>query len=464
MSAPLPMFLNSGLVSIQGASLNFDALSAGDAMFTVEQGGTYESDVGISGTVYASSSIVGDGFAGSYVNPDSFIGTDAGIDLQPASVMYDVALVPNAAGTGEDILATMKSFDQVLGASAASPAASLAPYLDANHDLMLGSSIFTQLNASPTLAALDANIINQFGLDLIPNFAKQNLDVLKSANARANASLFDTPVSDDNVRAMAGYDFFGRERDDWNGLTGYKDQAHSLFLMGDKAYDNTFRYGLGMSLSYLNSDYNNKDKRKEVIVQVFAPLTTKFNDTLSLITTPRLGVGFGDYRRRVDDVVYRADTQNYYYGVSNELRKDIDVGMFTLQPTAELNALGIYQDTMKENGGIEAKPGNNVSVEGGLGLYAKKTFELSEEDALKFRVGGGYYHEFNDTFSGVKASMAGMAGSYHMQRYATDRDRGVLSVAASWRHKMMNFYLQLSQFIERSNATQIDAGVRYDFK
>ncbi|MCL2085909.1 autotransporter outer membrane beta-barrel domain-containing protein, partial [Candidatus Saccharibacteria bacterium] len=403
-------------------------------------------------------SIVGDGFDGTYVNENSFVGEDAGIDLRSNSVMFDTRLVKNETG-GYDIVAQMKTFSDVLGVSDL-----LSGYLDANHDMQLGSPIFAALNASSSLQILGAHIIEQFGLDLIPNFAKQNLDVLKSVNTKANNTLFDAPVRSDGSRIMAGYDFYNRDSNNLGVFTGYEDQAHSLFLVGDRAYDETFRYGMGVSLSYLESKYNNRATRNEVMVQLFAPLTTQFDDTLQLVTTPRIGMGMGNYHRYAHGVEFKADTKNYYYGVSNELRKAFDVGFAVLEPTVEFNVLGVYQDRMKERGGVDVKSSNNVSVETGIGLYARRAFALSEDDTLKFRVGGGYYRELNNSFQASQASMAGMAGRFHMNSYDLEKNRGVISASASWQHKMMNFYLQVSQFIESVSATQVDAGVRYEFR
>jgi hypothetical protein len=60
-----------------------------------------------------------------------------------------------------------------------------------------------------------------------------------------------------------------------------------------------------------------------------------------------LGVGIGDYTRATINGNYEADTLNYYYGVTNEARKDFDMGAFTLEPVAELNVLGVYQSRTK---------------------------------------------------------------------------------------------------------------------
>ena len=64
----------------------------------------------------------------------------------------------------------------------------------------------------------------------------------------------------------------------------------------------------------------------------------------------------------------KADVKNYYYGITNEVRKEIDFGTVTLEPTAEFNILGLYQDSTKEKNGLEVKSANNLSVEGGIGL------------------------------------------------------------------------------------------------
>ena len=448
-------FSTTGYVSMFSA-LSFSLFTNdGSGIVEVGAGGGFEAPT-IEGTVYAGASIVGDGFEDEYVNKNSFIGEDAGIDLRSGSVMYKSSLVKNESGA-YDIVSTMNTYSDVLGAS------EMSEYLDANRNSQLGGDVFVSLlRSSANLQLLNSAIIDQFGFDLIPNFAKQNLDVLKSANAKINNTIFDNQ-SKKETRIMTGYDYYNRDQNGLGVFTGYEDEAHSIFVVGDKAYDETFRYGLGLGLSHFESDYKNGDDRKEVMVQLFAPLTTQFDETLALITTPRIGIGMGNYHRYADGVEYKSDTNNYYYGVTNELRKEFDVGFVTIEPTAEFNILGVYQDELKEKNGLTVKSANNVSVEAGAGLYAVKAFQLSEEDTLKFRVGGTYYHEFNNSFRASKAQMNGMAGSFHMESYETQRNRGVLSLSANWRHQMMNFYLQLSQYLEDTSATQIDAGVRYNF-
>jgi hypothetical protein len=282
--------------------------------------------------------------------------------------------------------------------------------------------------------------------------------------AQRSSGWFESPAKGD-VRVMTGYDYFGRSQDGYGVLSGYDDQAQSLYLMADRKYGEWMRYGIGAEVSFLESDYKKNGHRQEAIIQVLSPLTFKLSEELSLASVPRLGIGFGDYKRMGGSEEYKGDIRNYYYGVSNELRYEIDAGLLSLEPVAEFNILGLYHDGYKERGGItsriEMEAGNNVSVEGGLGLYAKKEFRLDEMDILKFRVGGSYYHEMNNVYEGSRAHVSGMSGGFRMAGYEAERNRGVLSLQASWEHDLLSLYFSVSQFVEKDAATQFNAGVRY---
>ncbi len=139
------------------------------------------------------------------------------------------------------------------------------------------------------------------------------------------------------------------------------------------------------------------------------------------------------------------------------------MGSFSLQPVAEFNVLGLYQDGMKEKKQLDISSANNVSVEGGIGLYAKKDFELTQDDVLKLRLGGTYYHEFNNPYQAAKARVDGLSGSYHMDNYDAQKDRGVLSARADYKHNDFNFYAEINKYLEEDAGYSVNAGVGYRF-
>ena len=137
------------------------------------------------------------------------------------------------------------------------------------------------------------------------------------------------------------------------------------------------------------------------------------------------------------------------------------MGFVTLEPVAEFNVLGFYQNRTKEN--IRVESNNNLSLEGGLGLYAKKSFHLSDEDELKLRLGGTYYHEFNNPYQAPKAGIDGLIGHYQMESYDAQKDRAVLSARFDYKSGKFNFYLEGNHYVEDDDTYSINAGLTYAF-
>ena len=335
--------------------------------------------------------------------------------------------------------------------------ASQAAYLESNYALR--NSIYDGMIVASSQEEFNRAVQEGLGLDLIPNFAKQNMDIMRNVNRQINSAVFNN-TDEAETRTTIGYDFFDREQDGYNGLSGYEDEAHSGYALFDRKYNENFRYGIGASFTKYESDYDNGSERDEVIAQIMTPLLFEAGNT-QFLSMPKIGMGWGEYTRYAQGKEYKADTRNYYYGINNELRHDVDMGIVTLEPVVEFNVLGFYQNRTKEN--IRVESNNNVSVEGGLGLYAKKSFSLTDEDELKIRLGGTYYHEFNNPYQAPKAGVVGLLGSYQMDSYDAQKDRAVLSARFDYKRGKFNFYLEGNSYIEDDDTYSINAGLTYAF-
>ena len=335
--------------------------------------------------------------------------------------------------------------------------ASQAAYLESNYAIR--NTIYDGMITAGSMEEFNQALYSNLGLDLIPNFAKQNMDILRNVNRQVNSAVFNNNDTKE-FRVHVGYDYFEREQDGTNGLSGYEDEAHTGYALFDKKYNANFRYGLGASFTKYSSDYDNGAERDEVIAQIMAPLIFE-TDSTKVVSMPRIGMGWGEYTRYDHTGEYKADTRNYYYGITNEARHELDMGLLTLEPVAEFNIIGLYQGRTKEN--IRVDSGNNLSVEGGLGLYAKKSFKPMGDDELNIRLGGTYYHEFNNPYQAVSAGIVGLQGRYHMNSYETQRNRAVLSSRFDYKRGKFNFYLEGSRFIEDDSTYSVNAGLTYAF-
>lgn len=446
-------FYNNGQVS-SASAMNFNLMSAANTgTIMLARGGSFEAPE-ISGEITAAADIVTEGNETTYVNENSFVGQDSGIKLNSGSYLFDAYLVTNEAGN-QDVVMTMKNFADVVDND------SVANFLSSNYTLGKNMDMYSILKAAGDATSFTTAVAEQMGLNLIPSFAKQNMDIVKAVNRHMSQTLFANQSSND-VRAMFDFVYDYREQDGVNMLSGYEDNAATAYALFDRKYNNNFRYGLGVSFTRYESDYDNGSSRDEVVAQVLAPLIYT-TEGLKAVSMPRLGIGWGEYKRRIGSDESKADVKNYYYGITNEVRKEIDLGTVTLEPTAEFNILGLYQDSTKEKNGLEVKSANNLSVEGGIGLYARKSFSIMEENDLTLRAGGSWYHEFNNPYQAARARIAGMLGSYQMDTYDVERDRGILSVRMDYKHDRFDFYFEANKFLEEDDGYALSAGLGYKF-
>ena len=446
-------FYNNGQVS-SASAMNFNLMSAANTgTIMLARGGSFEAPE-ISGEITAAADIVTEGNETTYVNENSFVGQDSGIKLNSGSYLFDAYLVTNEAGN-QDVVMTMKNFADVVDND------SVANFLSSNYTLGTNMDMYSILKAAGDATSFTTAVAEQMGLNLIPSFAKQNMDIVKAVNRHMSQTLFANQSSND-VRAMFDFVYDYREQDGVNMLSGYEDNAATAYALFDRKYNNNFRYGLRVSFTRYESDYDNGSTREEVDAQVLAPLIYT-TEGLKAVSMPRLGIGWGEYKRRIGSDESKADVKNYYYGITNEVRKEIDLGTVTLEPTAEFNILGLYQDSTKEKNGLEVKSANNLSVEGGIGLYARKSFSIMEENDLTLRAGGSWYHEFNNPYQAARARIAGMLGSYQMDTYDVERDRGIFSVRMDYKHDRFDFYFEANKFLEEDDGYALSAGLGYKF-
>lgn len=478
---------NSGTM-VTSASFKLNEMGGGRVLLAST--GTMVAGNEISGDLYAVSdrAMLEQGQKDVYVNRNALTASEIDVNLMSASPMWEVSLVDSAEDSADDAAAqaedepaveqpTVKDEDEADNDSSTSDKpssekdivynrvafsnlvnnASQAAYLESNYAIR--NTIYDGMITAGSMEEFNQALYSNLGLDLIPNFAKQNMDILRNVNRQVNSAVFNNNDTKE-FRVHVGYDYFEREQDGTNGLSGYEDEAHTGYALFDKKYNANFRYGLGVSFTKYSSDYDNGAERDEVIAQIMAPLIFE-TDSTKVVSMPRIGMGWGEYTRYDHTGEYKADTRNYYYGITNEARHELDMGLLTLEPVAEFNIIGLYQGRTKEN--IRVDSGNNLSVEGGLGLYAKKSFKPMGDDELNIRLGGTYYHEFNNPYQAVSAGIVGLQGRYHMNSYETQRNRAVLSSRFDYKRGKFNFYLEGSRFIEDDSTYSVNAGLTYAF-
>ena len=448
---------NSGTI-VSASTLNLNVNNDANLVLAPTSRMIAENDINVNAKVAADKSLLESGQQNEYKLENSFESNSGKVNanLTSMSPMWDVSTEKsetNSDETGEteDLVFKRVAFNNLV------TNASQANYLEANYAIR--NSVYDGMIIASSQEDFDKAVAEGLGTDLIPNFAKQNMDVMRNVNRQVNNAVFNNTDAQE-IRTTVGYDFFGREQDVLNGLSGYEDNAHTGYALFDRQYNDNFRYGVGASVTKYDSDYDNGSERNEVIAQIMTPLLFETENT-KFLSMPKVGMGWGEYSRYVQGKEYKADTRNWYYGISNEVRHDVNMGIVTLEPVAEFNVLGFYQDKTKEN--IRVDSNNNLSIEGGIGLYAKKSFNPMGDDELNVRLGGTYYHEFNNPYQAPEAQVAGLLGTYQMDSYDAQKDRAVLSTRFDYKRGKFNFYLEGRRYIEDDDTYSINAGLTYAF-
>lgn len=363
-----------------------------------------------------------------------------------------------------DVTVTKGDLSEILAQDDTIQDRTILDKLDEAYENQKDSQVFDPMKMAQTNQELSQAISDELGLGLFGTFTKQNLDVIKSANRQINSALFNDK-QDKEIRIITGYDYNFHDTDGSAEMKGYEDQAHSIFALADKQFGDDWRAGVGVLLTQYNSEYvDNRTNRSEIMGQILAPLTYQPNKDTLIVSIPRIGMGKGEYHRQSVSGYYNGDVTNYYYGITNEARQMYDIGWLGLEPTLELNILGMHQNAIKENSALRVDAQDALSFEGGVGLYATKLFEFGEKQKFKIRAGGTYYHEFGTPYKARRARLTDADVDYYLNKYNLSRNRGVVSVRMDYEYdNNLNIYGEFNKFIEDNGGYAINAGMGYKF-
>ena len=279
-------FVNTGLLNTNSA-LDFDNT---DISYSIGQNGTYQAP-SLTGTVLASASLVENGFDTIYTNTDSLIGQDNGVNVVSESFMFTADKVVNENGN-EDIVLNKKPFADLIANS------SLAAFMEDNYIKQNNESLFSSLKKLSNKISFDKALNKKFGLNFIPNLAKQNLDNERTVQNEINNDLFENTNSDQ--RHLSKILTYKNKVGVKDNVSGYKDTVITAYNVNDFALQNNMRIGIGISAIRTDSDYTDGSDRYNNILEVFIPTVLQYGKTSALIK-PKAGFGRGHYRRITDD-------------------------------------------------------------------------------------------------------------------------------------------------------------------
>lgn len=419
--------LNTGNIITPNSDIDFGSGSEDNAQIAVGLGGRYQAN-SFTGTVYADSSIVQNGFEDTYVNENSFDGQDNGLEVVSESYMFNASKQANNNG-GTDVVMTLKPFSETID----NP--QMAAYLAQNYAAQRGEGIFNTLKRAGNQAQYAQYLSREFGFNIIPNLAKQSLDMEQTLGRTVNDELL-TPT-DNDFRSIAGIINYAQDVDDKGVVSGYDNDVTAVYSTADWKIDNSWRAGLGLEIARSQGDYDAGGSHYNNFLEVYAPVIFS-QDNLSVLLKPKAGFARGHYRREAVDSLHKADVDQYYYGIDAEARQNIDLDVVEVEPNAGVNVTGLYIDDIDEsNNGLKIKDKNVVSAQTYVGADVKKKFEINDNHSVSALVGGKYYHEFGQKYR-TKASAADMVGTYEIVSNRLQRNFGLITAKARYDYRQFS--------------------------
>ncbi|MDO4161809.1 MAG: hypothetical protein Q4D80_02230 [Pseudomonadota bacterium] len=420
---PKSAFINNGTFTAE-TELDFDAITNSSGTMAVGKNGSYSAE-GFKGVVAADASITQSGFETVYTNENSFVGKDNGLDITSGSYLFSADKQLNDNGN-IDVVMTMKSFDDTIARK------EMAAYLAQNYTAQKGEGVFNILKSMSDADSLNAAVNREFGFSMLPNLAKQDLDVLANVNRAANNDILSK--TDKISRSQVNVLSYQQEMDNKQHVSGYKDKVTGVYGFSDYQIAADWRAGFGAAAVRTDSDFDDGSSRYNNMLQIFAPISY-VRDNFRAMIKFKTGFGKGHYRRQGTENAYKADLTNYYYGADIEARQTVETTAADVEPVIGFNLTGVSMDDIKENNnGLHAGSDNLVSAQSVIGLDIKKKLDLAKDQSVVLTAGGRYYHEFGNKYK-TSASLDNMVGSYELVSNRLQRNSGLLNLKAQYDYK-----------------------------
>ncbi len=449
--------INNGLMAAdESATLNVDNWKkSDDAVVEATKNSVFKAG-SIAGTIQAGADIVVDDHNDTtYATTDTFDGNIDNLNLTSSLYLFKASKGTN------NILMTMVDG----GFKDVEQGQNVGAFLNNNYNDKddRRSAMFNRIKVAEDKNNYAKIVNSELGLSFIPSITRQNLEFARNTAAQVTDAIYSN-AKDKQANFVVGADYYHNRNSSTDTQMGYDSDGINIYGVYNENLNPSVNLGLGVSVGTNYSDFDNDSNSKQNVAQFYIPVTLS-TEELSWLFMPRFGVGDGEYKRYVkDDKAYKADFTTYYYGLSNQLRKEFDLGYITIEPVAELNMLSMYTSKIKENNNLYVKSQDSVSIEGGLGLYFTKKVDFTNASKLQLRFGGTYYREMADPYSSVTAGFVDTDGTYKIRGYKNGRDRGVLSMQANYNIDQFDIYVKASQYIEKNSNLLLQAGMKYNIQ
>lgn len=444
-------FKNNGII-LTDTAWNFDESTDSGSYISIGKNGTFEAPM-LSGKIMADADITQNGFNQEYRNHNSFIGQDDGLNIISGSYMFNAKKEQNSQGN-TDVVMTMKSFDDIVANK------NFSRYLTQNYMVQKGEETFNLLKGMSSAHTFNTAIDKEFGFSMLPNLAKQDLDVIKNIHQAINDDVLTS--TQENNRARVNVLTYQQKIGNKQNVSGYKDNVKAVYGFNDYQIAHNWRAGFGATAARSDSDFNDDSKRYNNMLEVFAPAIYNHNDFRAMIE-PKIGFSKGHYRRSGMEKIYKANSTNYFYGVDLETKYTIETDIAQLEPLAGFNVNNLKIDKLKEsNNGLKIDDDQISSVQSVIGLDIKNKFDISKEKSLIVALGGRYFHEFGNKYSPT-ATLGNMDGLYEIESNRFQRNSGLLTMKAQYDYKKLSISATVNTPLEQKNNIYYLFNLGYQF-
>lgn len=445
-------FINQGKVDMAGEAVDFDSMREESGSFVVGNGGTFAAD-SFKGEIVAGKDIVMNGFEDKYVNEGAFKGENAGLEVSSQSYLFD-AEVKEAGDKVLDVELNRKKFEEVVEEK------DLAAFWENNYQLQHNGKMYNALKSAETEAEFDEVKKVESGKNFYANLPRENMAVLRGLYTQEQNRILEDGLDGTYI----GVDYYRTGKDATDDLSGYADNVYSPYVGYGKRFNRNWSAGGTLRAAYADAEYDEAhSNRNNKILLASLPILYQ-NDNFKFLTTPSVGVGFGEYERKALSGSYEADTFDLYYGMYNHAEYSVDMKVAELVMEAELNLQGSSMSKVKEdNEGLNLRSNNSLSLESGVGVKLRKRIELAKQRSLMLAVGVKYYHEFLDPYKDLTVGMSGSPVHYKVNAYDENKDRIRTSAEAVYKDGDFSVAAEIAHNIEKENNVEGGVGVRYSF-
>ena len=438
----------NGSTLVNAGTMSADTLSLNSMGGTVRAaaGSRFVATDAISGDLNISSELVSSGNQTTYVAENMIDAGDvSGLNLVSESALFNARLSSN----GHDVVMTMRGFDEFTDNK------SLAAFLAHNYATGNNTDLFGDLKSIGTNAAFMGALNGFSGLGAFNQFANEDLAAMREMNFSMNEQLFETSGRDD-VDISGGVNYFSFSNQSGVGSGSY---GLSIDRISDK-----WKIGYGMSMANISTGNDDGINRQNTIGLFYMPMTYT-NSGYEVIVNPKIGFSRGEYNRQgFNNMSYEGYIEKRIFGLMNDIRYPLTFGNWTVAPNLGLNAIVYNQSGHEENKmyGLIIPDSNLVSVEAGLGLYAKYDRTFADNSKLSFNTGLMAYREFGDCYN-IKLGIRGMDGTFDLYDNNLYDYRGAATIGFKYNSGRLNLYGNAQYFTDSDSYMNLKAGIRFAF-